>query len=118
MISRQGFIHPGSNGGATTIPGGPMSQCRPYVNLALSTGRDGRVTELQDAEEVYEVLFLFVREPNLEAAIEEVHQFGQIPDGTVGEVGCAGGESAELLHHDGADIRAFSGDECTAGVLS
>ena len=73
---------------------------------------------LQDAEEVCEVLFLFVREPNLEAAIEEVHQFSQIPRGTVGEVGRACGESAELLHHDRADIRAFSSDECTAGVLS
>src|SRR6266481_2834842 len=81
-------------------------------------GQGGPVTELQDAEEVYEVLFLFVREPNLEAAIEEVHQFGQIPGGTVGEVGRVGGESAELLHQDGADIRASSGDECTAGVLS
>src|SRR6266850_4663358 len=78
----------------------------------------GPVTELQDAEEVYEVLFLFVCEPNLEAAIEEVHQFGQIPGGTVGEVGRVGGKSAELLHQDGADIRASSGDECTAGVLS
>src|SRR5215831_889122 len=76
------------------------------------------IDDLQDTEEVYEVLFLFVREPNLEAAIEEVHQFGQIPGGTIGEVGRAGGESAELLHQDGADVRAFSGDECTAGVLS
>ena len=33
------------------------------------------MTELQDAEEVYEVLFLFVCEPNLEAAIVEVHQY-------------------------------------------
>ena len=76
------------------------------------------VTELQDAEKVYQVLFLLVREPNLEAAIEQVHQFGQIPGRTVGEVGRAGTESPELLHQYGADIRAFSGDECTAGVLS
>ena len=99
-----------------------MSQCKPYVDLSLAslaTGRQrGPFTELQDAEEVYEVLFLFIREPNLEAAIEEVHQFGQIPSGTVGEVGRAGGESAELLHQDGAGIGALSGDECAAGVLS
>src|SRR6266853_258828 len=69
--------------------------------------------ELEDVEEVYEILFLFVCEPHLEAAIVEVHQFGQIAGETVGEVGRAGGESAELLHPDGADIRAFSGDECT-----
>src|SRR3989442_13888199 len=90
-----------------------------FTLASSATGWErGPVTELQDAEEVDEVLFLIVREPNLEAAIEEVHQFGQIPGGTVGEVGRAGGESAELLHQDGAAIRAFSGDECTAGVLS
>ena len=74
--------------------------------------------ELQDAEEVDEVLFLLVSEPDLEAAIEEVDQFGQIAGGTVGEVGRTGGDSAKLLHHKGADIRAFSSDESTAGVLS
>ena len=73
---------------------------------------------LQDAEEVDEVLFLFVREPDLEAPIEEVHQFGQILGGTVGKVRRACSESAELLHQDGAGIRAFSGDECTARILS
>ena len=67
---------------------------------------------------MYEVLFLFVRKPDLEAAIVEVHQFGQITGGTVDEVGRTGGESAELLHQDGASIRALSGNECTAGVLS
>ena len=78
----------------------------------------GARDRLQDAEEVYEILFLFLREPNSESAIVEVHQFGQIASGTVGEVGCARGESPELLHQDGSRIRAFSGDECTAGVLS
>lgn len=75
-------------------------------------------TGLQDAEEVDEVLFLFFREPDLETAIEILYQFNQIAGGTVREVGRAGGESAELLHHDGARIRAFSGDERTTGVLS
>ena len=65
------------------------------------------MTELQDPEEVCEVLFLFVCEPNLEAAIVEVHQFGQIAGGTVGKVRRTGGESAELLHQDGAGIRAL-----------
>jgi len=77
----------------------------------------GAVIELQDAEEVYQVVFLLILEPDLEAAIEELHQFRQIPGGTVGEVGGAGGESAELLHHDGAGIRAFSSDEATTGIL-
>src|SRR5437868_1022131 len=93
----------------------------PSKLLSRSHGRSSSkcpATELQDTEEVDEVLFLFVREPNLEAAIEVVQQFGQVPGGTVGEVGRAGRESAELLHHDRAGIRAFSGDECTAGVLS
>src|SRR5262245_18442537 len=86
--------------------------------IGTNSTRRGPETGLQDAEEVYEVLFLFVREPDLEAAIEEVHQFGQIPGGPVGEVGRAGSESAELLHQYGSDIRAFSSDECAAGVLS
>ena len=34
--------------------------------------------ELQNAEEVCEVLFLFACQPNLEAPIVEVQQFGQI----------------------------------------
>src|SRR5262249_28684478 len=46
-----------------------------------------RETTLQNAEEIDEVLFLFVGEPDLEAAIEEVHQCGQIAGGTVREVG-------------------------------
>ena len=72
---------------------------------------------LQDAEEVYEILLLLVREPNLEAAIVKLHQLGQIAGGTVDEVGRAGRESTELLHQDGTGIRAFTGNEGTAGVL-
>ena len=74
------------------------------------------MTELQDAEEVCEVPFLFVCEPNFEAAIVEVHHFAQIAGGTVGELGRAGRESAELLHQDGADVRTFSRDERPAGI--
>jgi hypothetical protein len=73
------------------------------VKSKRKTGRDGCCHDgaaLQDAEKVYQVLFFFVREPNLETTIEEVHQFGQIADGTVGEVGGAGAESAELLSQD------------------
>ena len=57
-------------------------------------------TRLQDAEETCEVLFLFFCEPNPEAAIVEANHFDQIACGTIGKVGCAGGESAELLHQD------------------
>ena len=91
-----------------------MTRLRSFAHSA----RRAVTARLQDAKEVYEVLFLFVGEPNLEAAIEEVDQSGQILRGTVGEIGRAGSEPAKLLHHDGADIRAFSSDECTPGVLS
>ena len=93
------------------------SQLPFHVLVGWRTEHLGVRDRLQDAEEVYEILFLFLREPNSESAIVEVHEFGQIASGTVGEVGCASGESPELLHQDGARIRTFSGDECTAGVL-
>jgi len=94
------------------------SQLPFHVLVGWRTEHLGVRDRLQDAEEVYEILFLFLREPNSESAIVEVHEFGQIASGTVGEVGCASGESPELSHQDGANIRTFSGEECTAGVLS
>ena len=94
------------------------SQLPFHVLVGWRTEHLGVRDRLQDAEEVYEIFFVFLGEPNSESAIVEFYQFGQIASGTGGEVGCAGGESPELLHQDAARIRAFSGDECTAGVLS
>lgn len=78
----------------------------------------GALDWLQDFKEIDKVLFFFVREANLEAAVVEVHELGQIGGGTIGEVGRASDESPELLHQDRTSIRAFSGDERAAGVLS
>lgn len=77
-----------------------------------------RLHILQNPGKVRDILFLLIREPHLEAPIVELHQFDQIAGRTIGELGSAGGEAAELLHHTGAGIRAFSGDEGAAGILS
>src|SRR5262245_60956827 len=70
----------------------------------------------QRPQEVHEVLLFLLRELDVETPVVEVDDLTERRGRAVGEVRCACGQPPQLLHDDGADVSASSGDECTSRV--